>query len=369
MKPTRIAILGAGRWGTHLVRNLLAHPKALVVAVIDLNLERLIAIQELFDLDQGVILAPDWFSLPDHAAIEAVVVATPAVTHYSLIANALQQGCHVLAEKPLALDVAECIELCQLAQKQQRQLIVDHTYLFHPAVWRGKEVVASGCLGELCYGYAARTHLGPVRQDVNALWDLAIHDISIFNHWLGQTPLQVQATSAVWLKRDCSPKEFQSLNLDQSKAESQVNKLQSSPLPYLADLVQVKLTYPSGFEAFIHLCWLNPDKQRRLAVVGSQGTLIFDEMLQESPLSLQHGYLEPDGDSFTPVGQSREVIYVEPSQPLGLVCDHFLNSIRLSKPSVASSGWAGTQLVQILSCLEQSLQLGGCPVTVPQLSV
>ncbi len=357
MNKTGIAVLGIGRWGVHLVRNFLEHPDARLVAIVDPHPARLAALQQRFALDARVILATDWESVRSSPEIEAVAIATPAVTHYPLIIDALRQGYHVLAEKPLTLDVAECLEVCRLAQQQQRQLMVDHTYLFHPAVNRGQEVVQSGRLGELRYGYAARTHLGPVRQDVNALWDLAIHDIAIFNTWLRQLPIEVQATGRVWLRRDRGQEGMQ--------VESS-NPQPSTPQD-LFDLVQVTMTYPTGFQAFIHLCWLNPDKQRRLSIVGTQGTLIFDELLTEAPLTLQQGYLEQDGDDFTPAGQSREVVEITPGEPLGLVCDRFLTSIRLSQPSPVSSGWVGAQLVQILSCLDQSLQQGGSCVKVPQL--
>ncbi|MBE9125911.1 Gfo/Idh/MocA family oxidoreductase, partial [Coleofasciculus sp. LEGE 07081] len=202
VKPVRIVVLGVGRWGKHLVRNFWEHPDAQLVAVIDPHPERLTAIREQFSLDTDVVLATDWGSVRERTDIDAVVVATPAATHYSLIRDALQQGYHVLAEKPLTLDVAECIQLYHFAQQQQRQLMVDHTYLFHPAVEGGKAVMQSGRLGELRYGYAARTNLGPVRQDVDALWDLAIHDIAIFNTWLGLLPIEVQATGKVWLCRE-----------------------------------------------------------------------------------------------------------------------------------------------------------------------
>ncbi|HEY9596564.1 MAG TPA: Gfo/Idh/MocA family oxidoreductase [Cyanophyceae cyanobacterium] len=365
MTKLGIAVVGVGRWGVHLVRNFLEHPNARVVAVVDSHSERLDALQKQFNLDASVILATDWQAVRNNAELEAVAIATPASTHYSLITDALHQGYHVLAEKPLTLNPSECLRLCHLAEQQQRQLMVDHTYLFHPAVQRGQEVVQSGRLGELRYGYAARTHLGPVRQDVDALWDLAIHDIGIFNTWLGQVPVEVQATGRVWLKR---------INRQLSRASGNSreqlttdNGRRTNPQE-LADLVQVTLTYPSGFQAFIHLCWLNPDKQRRLAVVGSQGTLIFDE-LAGTPLTLHHGYLEQEGEYFTPAGQQCEVLDIELGEPLKRVCDRFLTSIQLNQPSLVSSGWIGAQLVQVLSCLEQSLQQGGTPITVPPLSL
>ncbi|WP_424098265.1 Gfo/Idh/MocA family protein [Moorena producens] len=410
MKQTGVAILGAGRWGKHLIRNFLTHPDACLVAVVDPYPETLAAIKEKYNLAPEVRLATDWESIRDLPTIEAVVIATPAVTHYTLIKDALQQGKHVLAEKPLTLDVAECLELCHLAQENQRQLMVDHTYLFHPAVKRAQEVVNSGCLGDLRYGYAARTNLGPVRQDVDSLWDLAIHDIAIFNHCLGQPPVQVQATGRVWLQfqkefqvshlpvttdnlghkatlreqpdnlpygnakgeqpANLQPPNLQPPNLQPANlqpANLQPNNLKPSTPQGLADLVQVTLTYPTGFQAFIHLCWLNPDKQRRLGIVGTQGTLIFDEMVAQAPLTIQHGYFEQNGEYFIPAGQHREVLDLESFEPLYSVCDRFLNNVRLSQPSSISSGWVGAQLVQILSCLSQSLHQGGVPVTVPQL--
>ncbi len=362
MKKIGIAVLGAGRWGTHLVRIFGKHPDANLVAVVDPHPESLAAVKERFVLN-GVVLAQDWESVRSNREIEAVAIATPAITHYHLIADALQQGHHVLVEKPLTLNVSECLELCHLAEQQQRQLMVDHTYLFHPAVKRGEEVVQSGYLGELRYGYAARTHLGPVRHDVDAMWDLAIHDIAIFNTWLGQLPVQVQATGRVWLSRD--EKRRETLPIPDSQTTNNEQQTTNNKQQRLADLVQVTLTYPSGFQAFIHLCWLNPDKQRRLTVVGTQGSLIFDEMNSQAPLIIQHGYLEQQGNQFTPAGQSREVLDIEATQPLSRVCDRFLNNIRTGQPSNLSSGWVGTQLVKILTCLSQSLEQGGNPVKVP----
>jgi myo-inositol 2-dehydrogenase/D-chiro-inositol 1-dehydrogenase len=356
----KIAVLGAGRWGTHLVRNFASHPDAQLVAVVDSSRERLTQLKERLNLNDNVVLTDNWQSIQSQIECEAVVIATPAVTHYALIQDALQQGFHVLAEKPLTLDAAECQQLSDLARQQQRQLMVDHTYLFHPAVEQGKAVVQSGCLGDLRYGYAARTNLGPVRQDVDALWDLAIHDIAIFNTWLGEQPVQVQATGRVWLQRQEG-----SVGAGLTDNVTPPALLQEHDL---ADFVYVILTYPTGFQAYIHLCWLNPDKQRRLGVVGSQGTLIFDEMQNDAPLTLQHGYFEQSGDVFTPAGLRREVIEIERREPLAQVCDRFLQSIRDNQPVSVSSGWVAAQLVNILSCLSQSLHQGGTPIKVPQLA-
>ncbi|MEC4983835.1 MAG: Gfo/Idh/MocA family oxidoreductase [Oscillatoria sp. PMC 1068.18] len=332
---TKIAVLGAGRWGVHLIRNFHEHPQAEVVAVVDPHQDKLAACRERLQLDDKVIMAAEWESIRNILELDAVAIATPASTHYALITDALQLGYHVFAEKPLTLDPIQCQELCQLAANQAKQLFVDHTYLFHPAVIKGRELIESGELGELRYGYASRTHLGPVRQDVDALWDLAIHDLAIFNYWLQATPITVAARGKVWLQ------------------------------PNLADLVWVTLTYPNGFQAEFHFCWSNADKQRRLGVAGSKGTLIFDEMLAESPLTLQRGYFHQKDENFVPAGQNREVIKFEAAEPLQRVCDRFLESILKNQVDPISSGWVGTKLVEILSCLTLSLEQGGAAIAIP----
>jgi len=349
---TKIAIIGVGRWGVHLLRNFLAHPQADVVAVVDPHPERLAVVKQQFNLDENVLLTTQWSDLQQVPGLRAVAIATPATTHYNLIKDALKGGYHVLAEKPLTLDPTECAELCQLAQNRHLILMVDHTYLFHPAVEQGQTVVQAGKLGELRYGYAARTHLGPVRQDVDALWDLAIHDIAIFNNWLSQVPVSVQATGTVWLQTGGSRGD------DTNSLPSQQSTVNNQQSTGLADLVWVTLTYPDGFKAYIHLCWLNADKQRRLAVVGSLGTLIFDEM-SPSQLTLLHGEFEHQGNLFLPVNQSKEVLELKSGEPLQRVCDRFVTSIIQNTPPEISSGWVGTELVKILSALTVSLNQGG----------
>ncbi|MCC5646417.1 Gfo/Idh/MocA family oxidoreductase [Nostoc sp. CHAB 5824] len=347
----KIAVIGVGRWGVHLLRNFLAHPQVNIVAVVDPHPERLAAIKQQFNLDEDVILTTQWEDLKKVPGLTGVAIATPATTHYALIKDALQQGYHVLAEKPLTLNPGECRELCQLAEQNHLILMVDHTYLFHPAVERGKTLVQTGKLGDLRYGYATRTHLGPVRQDVDALWDLAIHDIAIFNAWLGQIPVKVQATGTVWLQGTG----------EQGELANSYSPL-SPPSQGLADLVWLTLTYPDGFQAYIHLCWLNPDKQRRLGIVGSLGSLIFDEMSLSSPLTLLHGEFEQQGNQFIPVNQRQIVIELETGEPLGRVCSSFVVSILNNIPSEVSSGWVGTKLVEILAALTISLGQGGKPV-------
>ncbi len=431
-----IAVLGAGRWGVNLIRNFLEHPNSEVLAIVDQNPDSLAAVKKLFNLNENVILASDWVQVQELPGLEAVAIATPASTHYTLTAAALNSGYHVLVEKPLALNSGEALELCQLAEKQQRQLFVDHTYLFHPGVDRGQAIIQQHQLGNLRYGYAQRTHLEPVRHDVDALWDLAVHDIAIFNTWLAQTPIQVRAMGTVFQKETLpsprgevrgqpppaapglfhSPKnedfvgvvdgaclplptDEKSLIPDigagmgapplqenetalpaapqggQEEEKSSVSPtiFPQNSLEGLADLVWVTLTYPDGFQAFIHLCWLNPDKQRRLTVVGSLGTLIFDEMSPETPLILHRGNSDGGGDENSlgrvsaaeqTIIKNREILSLEPVEPLRQVCDRFLHCVQTNTPCPTSSGSQSVQLIRILSALSQSLELDGQPLTI-----
>ncbi len=332
--PIDIALFGVGRWGTHLLRNFLAHPQVRVRAVVEASEQRLKDIAP--ELDGSVELMTDWRAAMALAGLEGCAIATPAATHYDLIKTALHHNLHVLAEKPLTLDVESSQALCDLARQKNRQLVIDHTYLFHGAVMAGKEAVKN--IGSLRYGYATRTHLGPVRRDVDALWDLAIHDISIFNHWLGESPVQVQAQGSSWLQPN----------------------VQTPLSPNgLADVVWCRLQYPSGFQATIHLCWANPDKQRRLCIVGDQGTLIFDEMNKESPLTQQCGNFAEQVGWFTPQNMTTQSVSVPPSEPLKNMCDHFVTCVKGEEQSAISSGQVGTSLVAVLIALSNSMNRDG----------
>lgn len=334
----RLALLGVGRWGNHLLRNFLTLPAAQVVAVVEQNSHRHPQIREQFDLTADIELTAIAEPILTRTDIDAVAIATPAVTHYGLIKTALETGKHVLAEKPLTLTLAEAKTLTTLAAEQQRQLVVDHTYLFHPAVQAGQQVLQRQPIGPLRYGYATRTNLGPVRPDVDALWDLAIHDIAIFNHWIGEFPVAVAAQGHSWLQTEAPSRHFSS---------------------GLVDVAWLQLAYASGFQATIHVCWANADKQRRLCVVGDRGTLIFDEMQPAAPLVLQRGAFVQEGLFYQPHGLTRETIPLATGEPLRQVCMHFLNCVTANQPSDISSGNVGMELVKILVALSASLEQGG----------
>ncbi|MBE9029611.1 Gfo/Idh/MocA family oxidoreductase [filamentous cyanobacterium LEGE 11480] len=331
-EPVGIAVLGLGRWGVHWLRNFAANPAAQIVAMADPSAENLAKARQLLP-DYSGYCTTDWQSAIAQPGVRAVVVVTPAITHFELITTALELGLHVLVEKPITVTMAEAQLACELAERQQCVLMVDHTYLFNPVIQRGQAAVPA--LGDLRYAYATRSHLGPVRQDVDVMWDLAIHDLVILNYWLGQAPILVQAKGQGWLQPDRA----------------------------LADTVWAELTYPTGLQATMHWSWSNPDKQRRLGLVGSQGTLIFDELATDN-LVLQRGELATSDDQFIPLNQHRQTLETVNQEPLANVCNHFLECVQQNQPSSISAGWQGLELVQMLEGISQSIAHNGAAIAL-----
>lgn len=329
-----------------------------MVAIADPSATRLHAAIAELGLEHhppAVLAFTDWSAALRLDGLEAVAIATPASTHAELLQAALKRELHAFVEKPLTLSTAEGRELCQLAAAQRRQLVVDHTYLFNPAVQQGRLLVQRGQLGQLRYGSSSRTHLSPVRADVDALWDLAIHDIAIFNYWLGERPARVQAWGTVWLQPASGmPAEMSARTTPLGTAAVDAG---------LADLVWARLMYPSGFQATLQVCWLNPERQRRLSVVGDRASLIFDEMATD-PLVLQTGALVQRDGKFLPTAQARRAIAVSPEEPLRRACKHFVDCVLGDRPSSLSSGEVGVALVAILEALSQSMAQQGAIVPV-----
>ncbi|GAB4341225.1 MAG: Gfo/Idh/MocA family oxidoreductase [Cyanophyceae cyanobacterium] len=361
--PVPIAVIGAGRWGAHLVRIFLGHPGATLVAVAEGDRDRWDELAARFADHPAwgaVRYVPDGFgalAIADLGAVAiadlgAVAIATPASGHYDLVTAALERGLHVFVEKPLTLDGDQCDRLGTLAQRQGRHLFVDHTYLFHPAVEAGAAWLRSpdpeASLGRLHYGYGARVHLGPIRQDVDVLWDLAIHDIAIFNHWLNDTPIAVRAWGQTWLQPGHG-------TANQGKSSPD----RPDPAAGLADLTWVQLRYGGGVTATVHLCWNNPDKQRRLALSGDRGTLIFDELDTSAPLRLRQGTLEQRDGRFLPGNEGDRVIPIAPGQSLSRACDRFLADLHREAPDPRANAHTAATLVRILAATSRSLSQDG----------
>jgi predicted dehydrogenase len=204
----------------------------------------------------GLPIHRDSHVLMRDPSIDAVVIATPAATHFALVRDALSANKHVLCEKPLCLTVSEAEQLANLAESRKLLLLVGHVFLFNGGIAKIRQIVSSGELGQMRYLMAVRTNLGPVRHDVNAAYDLATHDIAVVNWLLESEPLTVSATGACFLQ------------------------------PGIEDVVSIALTYPSGVFVNIQASWLSPKKVRQITLVGSKRMMIWDDLELSHPLTI-----------------------------------------------------------------------------------
>jgi predicted dehydrogenase len=336
-----IAIVGAGHWGPNLIRNLSSNPRSNVRWVIDASDDRRAQVAQRFP---GVRTGSDLTEALADDAVGAVVVATPTKTHFDIVSKALEAGRHVFVEKPLAASLEEGVALAELAERVDRRLFVGHVFLFNGAVRFVHDVIGRGDLGDLCHITMARTNLGPVRVDVNAAWDLASHDISILNQWLGALPAQVSAVGGAWLN------------------------------PGVADAIFATLSYESGVIANLHVSWLNPRKGREVTVVGTQRMLVFDDLSMDEPVRIyDRGVHDAPpvadlADSFVAYRTSiRDGAITIPrvpfSEPLKAECDHFVDHVLDGGPAV-SSAKVGLDVLRVLDAIDRSVAAGGAPVSL-----
>jgi len=330
-----VGVIGCGYWGPHLVRNLHEVPEAGLVAVSDPRPERLDYIGsrypglQLFE-DSQQLLAAD---------LDAVVVASPIHTHYALAREALLAGKHVLVEKPLATNVMEAADLIALARRQRRVLMAGHTFVYNPAVRELRRLVQAGDLGHIYYGDAARLNLGLFQRHVNVLWDLAPHDVSMLMHVLGQHPVMVSARGSTCVQDD------------------------------VHDVCYLEIQFSAGPTAHVHVSWLDPDKVRRLTLVGDRRMAVFDDVSAAAKLRIYNrGVERPVTDNygeFEVAYRHGEIVipYIAWREPLRLECEHFVQCVQSgSRP--LSDGEQGLAVVATLEAAERSLRGGGVRVPV-----
>src|SRR5436190_8724035 len=246
MAELKVGIIGAGYWGRNLVRNFTEAPGADVVAVADLDPERLGALHKRFP---SVRTTTDHRELLNDDAIDAICVVTPISTHRPLAEEAFAAGKQVFVEKPLAGTVADAESIVAAARRAGRTLMVGHTFVYNPAVTTVRGIIERGELGRIQYVDSQRVNLGLHQFDFNVLWDLGPHDVSIVLYWLDEEPLWVQCVGASYV------------------------------LPDIEDVVFLTLGFASGVVAHSHLSWLAPSKLRRTVIVGSQKMAVYDETL------------------------------------------------------------------------------------------
>jgi predicted dehydrogenase len=333
----RLAVVGAGYWGPNLVRNAAAAPGATLSVICDLDQDRLNAMgrrhpEAALTTDFDAVIADD--------AIDAVIVATPAASHHELGMRAMKAGKDALIEKPLAMTVAECRDLVELADREKRVLMVGHTFIYNAAVRKIKELMDAGELGDLLYVYSSRVNLGRVRKDVNALWNVAPHDISIMNHVLGEEPVRVRATGRSFLQ------------------------------PGIEDVVFAVFEYPGGAVAHVHASWLDPSKVRRTTFVGSQKMVIYDDIESEGKVKIYDKGVRrtgPDGEygEFQLRLHSGDIHIpkITFTEPLAEEIAHFVECVR-DRSVPRTDGRAGLSVVAALEAAQKSIESGGDAVDI-----
>jgi predicted dehydrogenase len=319
---TTVGLAGLGYWGPNLAR----------------NFDELAELRWLCDLDPELqaTFAPrypraqvttDFDDLVNDDGLDAVVIATPAVTHYELAKQALEAGKHVLVEKPPALNGSEAEELVAIAESQGRVLMPGHLLLYHPAVQTMKALVDSGELGEVLCVYSNRQNLGKIRADENALWSLGVHDLSVILHLLDEEPSEMWAHGNSFLT------------------------------PGVEDIVFCYLRFPSGKIAHMHLSWLDPHKMRKLTVVGKEKMVVFDDMELERKITIyEKGPWQPThtyGEWQTRTGDISSP-KIPSDEPLRLECRHFLDLIA-GEGDPARAAQDGLAVVRVLEQLQASL--------------
>jgi len=339
--PVKAAVIGCGYWAPNIVRNLesMEHVDLAVLCDID---ERLA--QGLADrLAPKAQVLTDMQAICDDPSIQAVFVVTPVRTHFSIARQLLLSGKHVYVEKPLAQTSKECGDLGELADEQNRTLMVGHLYEYHGAVEHIKRCLDEGELGQLLYLYSQRINLGRIQNDIGALWSFAPHDVSIINYWLGAEPIAASAHGMRVLGHD------------------------------VEDVVFVVLEYPNGVQAHLHLSWMDPQKIRQMTLVGSQKMLVYDDVSVDAPIRIYDKgvpnldeHLRSPEKPFQFELRSGEVATpnLTLAEPLNQELRHFINCIQTgARPR--SDAVSGQRVVKVLEAAQQSIDQGGVTVPIP----
>jgi len=331
-----VAVVGAGHWGPHLIRNFHDRSTSEVRVVVDLSEHRRGEVSARYP---EIITTDDLASALDLPGVDAVVVATPTSTHHRVARAALQRGKHVFVEKPLATSVSDAEQLCELAAQAGVTLMVGHVFVYNSAVRKAKEFISSSDFGGVYYIAMTRTNLGPIRTDVNAAWDLAAHDISIVNWWLDAEARSAAALGSSWIN------------------------------PGLEDAVFATLRYPSDVLVNLHASWLNPRKERSITVVGERKMLVVDDMNLSEPLRVYDKGVTDDRvvpgyeETFVSFRASiREgdisIPRVALAEPLKAECEHFVDCIREGKQPL-TGGRDGLAVIRALEAIDRSVKNGG----------
>jgi len=340
LEKVTLGIVGLGYWGPNLLRNFSQLEGCRVKACCDLdegNLKR--AKAQYPDIE----ITDNYAALLQDPEIQAVVIATSAALHHKMVKEALLSGKHVYVEKPLTLSITHAEELVQLAQENEKKLMVGHLMEYHPAIEKLKDMIDGQELGDIYYLHAQRVNLGKIRRDENALWSFAPHDISIIMYLLGEMPENVSARGQAYLQDG------------------------------IEDVVFLNLLFASKVMAQIQLSWLDPHKIRQTTIVGSKKMAVFNDMEPTEKIRIydkgvvNNGVYGSFGEALSLRFGDITIPYIKMTEPLRLECKHFIDCIcNDTKPR--SDGQDGLQVVKVLQAAQDSLDNGGIPVRLEDIS-
>lgn len=327
MTEPGVAVVGCGYWGKNLVRNF--HEIGSLVQVCDTSEK---GRSRAAEIAPDVEVTGDVDDVLDGPA-PAVVIATPAPTHYRLAERALEAGKDVLVEKPLALRYQEGVDLVDRAAGSGRILMVGHVLEYHPAIVRLRELIDDDELGDIHYVYSNRLNLGKIRREENILWSFAPHDIAVMLSLVGELPFQVSATGGSYVQ------------------------------PNIPDTTVTHLLFDDGVRGHIYVSWLHPFKEQRLVVIGSRRMAAFDDVSKELVLYDQRVEVGMDGPIPIKEDQGQAVGYAD-DEPLRRECEAFLEAVRTREPPL-TDGQSGLDVLKVLQAAQRSLTTNGVAVNLP----
>ena len=326
LSPIKAGLIGVGYWGPNLARILQQSAKWEFSACCDLSPEKLRKVVQQYPTVQGF----DSVAGLLRSDVDAVLIATPISTHYDLALQALSAGKHVFVEKPLAESSEKISRLIDVARDKQLVLMVGHTFIYSPAVIKIKELIGSGDMGDLYYISISRVNLGLYQADVDVLWDLAVHDISILLYWVGEFPLTVKAFGRACLQE------------------------------HKNDVAFLWMQFPSGLVASCEVSWLSPQKLRRTSIVGSKKMVVYDDTDPSEKVKIyDRGVVLRPPQNFGEFQLSYRIgDMLAPSlsnvEPLQAEVDHFAECIQMGCPS-RTDGEFGKNVVRVLELAVESM--------------
>lgn len=334
-----VGVVGCGYWGPNLIRNFCSLPDVNMKMVADLNQEKLAHIHNFYP---NINTTQNFKEIINDPEIDAVAIATPVCTHYSIAMEAMENKKHVFVEKPLALSIKETQELIDKAEKYNLVLMVGHIFEFAVAVRKIKEIIDKGELGEIYYISCQRLNLGLVRQDINVMWDLAPHDISIMLFLLGHEPVRVSASASSYINPD------------------------------IEDVSLLTLEFHNNITGYIHNSWLDPNKIRKTTIVGSKKMLVYDDVEPIEKIKLYYkGVDKPEHyDTFGEFQYTYRygdivIPMLKNNEPLRTELIHFTDCIVNAKKPI-SDGYSALRVIKILEAGHESLLNDGKKVNIEE---